>query len=173
MYHLLSLNLLQETLEVDALGALNGQTQSTVPDQLGKRSKTTGHTESGGVVKSLVESVVVEQDTGAAVDVGVRVLGLAVLLEDLGGNAAVLLNQLEYGIIGDLGAGCGIVHQGLESGIGLAKDGVAVTGNDTARVEGRPQVVVDVLLTVTGGNSLLHLENPSENLLGGQTVNYC
>lgn len=68
--------MLEKTLEVDALGALNGETKSAVPDELGKRTKTTGDTERGGVVEGLFEAVVVEEDTRRGIDVGVRVLGL-------------------------------------------------------------------------------------------------
>lgn len=168
-YSLAALSLLQETLEVDALGALNGETQGAVPDELGEGTQTTRDTKGGGVVQGLVEAVVVEEDTGAAVDVGVRVLGLAVLLEDLGGDAAVLLNQLEDGVLGNGGAGSGVVHESLKSRVRLTQNGVAVTRHDTAGVEGRPEVIVDILLSVVGGNGLLHLENPAKNLLGGKT----
>lgn len=167
--HLAALSLLQKTLEVDALGALNGQTQGAVPDELGKGTQATRNTKGGGVVQRLVEAIVVEENAGAAVDVGVGVLGLAVLLEHLGSDAAVLLNQLEDGVLGNGGARSGIVHESLESRIGLAQDGVAVAGHDTAGVEGRPQVVVDILLGVVAGDGLLHLENPSKHLLGGKT----
>lgn len=119
-----------------------------------------------------MESVVVEQDTGAAVDVGVRVLGLAVLLEDIGGDAAVGLNKAENGVLGNLGAGGSVVHQRLETGVGLAEDTVTVARNDTARVEGRPQVVLNVLLGVVLGDVVLHLDDPSEDLLGGKTGSY-
>lgn len=56
-------NLLEDTLQVDALGALNGQAESAVPDELCKGAKTTRDAEGGGVVKRLVEAVVVEEDT--------------------------------------------------------------------------------------------------------------
>lgn len=110
-----------------------------------------------------------EENAGAAVNVGVGVLGLSVLLEHLGSDAAVLLNQLEDGVLGNAGTRRGIVHESLESRIGLAQDGVAVAGHDAARVEGRPEVVVDILFGVVGGDGLLHLENPSKHLLGGKT----
>jgi hypothetical protein len=118
-----------------------------------------------------VETVVVEQDTRGAVDVGVGVLGLAVLLEDLRGDAAVLLDELEDGVVGDLGTRGGVVHEGFEAGIGLAQDGVAVAGDDAAGVESGPEIVVDVLLGVVGGDGFLHLDDPSENLLSGETSN--
>lgn len=167
---LVALSLLEETLEVHALGALNREAESTVPDELGKGTQTTGDTKGGSVVESLVEAVVVEENTRAGVDVGVGVLGLAVLLEDLGGDAAVLLDELEDGVLGNLGASGGIVHESLEAGIGLAEDGVAVAGNNTARVEGGPEVVLDVLLAVGRRDVVLHLEDPAEDFLGGETT---
>ena len=118
-----------------------------------------------------METVVVEEDTGRGVDIGVGVLGLAVLLENLGGNAAVLLDKLEDGILGDLRSSSRVVHEGFETGVRLAENGVTVAGNDTAGVEGGPQVVVDICLGVVVGNSVLHLEDPAENFLGSKTIN--
>jgi hypothetical protein len=166
---LFALNLLEDTLEVDALRSLDRQTQSSVPNQLGERAKTTRHTECGSVVQSLVEAVVVEQDSGAAIDVGVRVLGLAVLLENLRSNSAVLFNQLEDRVVGNLRTGSSIVHESLKSGVGLSENGVTIAGDDSARVECGPEVVVHILLGVVRGNSLLHLDDPSKHLLGGET----
>ena len=60
----LSSDLVEDTLKVDGLGTLNRQTQCPVPDELCERSKTTANTESGSVVKSLLETVMVEEDTG-------------------------------------------------------------------------------------------------------------
>ena len=67
----------EETLEIHALRPLNWQTERTIPDQLRKRSETSTHAESGGVVKRLLEAVVVEEDARGGVDVGEGVLGLA------------------------------------------------------------------------------------------------
>lgn len=67
---------LQQTQEVDALGALDGHTHGTVPDELDQRSEGTADTESDGVVEGLLEAVMMEEDTGDGVDVGVGVLGL-------------------------------------------------------------------------------------------------
>lgn len=67
---------LQQALEVDALGALDGHAQGTVPDELDQGSEGTADTEGNGVVQGLLEAVVVEKDTGGGVDIGVGVLGL-------------------------------------------------------------------------------------------------
>ena len=152
------------------LGRSMGRPRARSPDELGEGAQAARDTKGGGVVERLVEAVVVEEDAGAAVDVGVGVLGLAVLLEHLGRDAAVLLDELEDGVLGNLGAGGGIVHQSLEAGVGLAEDGVAVAGHDAARVEGGPEVVLDVLLGVGGGDVVLHLEDPAQDLLGSKTM---
>ncbi len=72
----LGADLVQDTLEVDALGALDGQTQRSVPDELCERPKTTADTECGGVVECLLEAVVVEENAGGGVDIGEGVLRL-------------------------------------------------------------------------------------------------
>lgn len=68
--------LLLQSQEVDALGALNRQAESPVPDELHQRAEGAADTEGNGVVQRLLEAIVVEEDTGGGVDVGVGVLGL-------------------------------------------------------------------------------------------------
>lgn len=67
---------LEQTQEVDALGALNGHAQSTIPDQLGKGTESTADTEGDSVVEGLLEAIVVEENTTSSIHVGVRVLSL-------------------------------------------------------------------------------------------------
>ena len=69
-------NLVQDALQVDALGPLNRQTQRPVPDELRKRPKSTADTKRRSVVERLLESEVVEENTRGRVDVGERVLRL-------------------------------------------------------------------------------------------------
>lgn len=47
---------------------------------------------------------------------------------------------------------------------------MAVTGNDTAGVEGGPEVVLDGLVAEVVTDGLLHLGEPEEDLLVGETV---
>lgn len=117
-----------------------------------------------------MEAVVVEQNAGAGIDVRVRVLRLAVLLQNIGGNLRVLLHELEDRVLGDLWSRGGVVHEGLEAGIGLAQDGVAVAWHDSAGLERRPKVVRDVLVREAGPDVLLHLQDPSEDFLSGETI---
>lgn len=152
----------------EGLGALDGGTDGAVDDELRKHTKGAGHTEEDGVEVLLLEAVVLEEDTRVGVDVGVGVLGLAVLGEDTGGDLVDLGDELEQGVLGKV----------LESelaladvaGVGLAEDGVAVTGNDTAGLEGVPEVLGDVLVGKVRADGLLHLGDPVEDLLVGKTV---
>lgn len=51
-------------LGAETLGALDGGTKSTVNDQLGQDTQSTGDTEENGVVVGLSQAVVLEEDTG-------------------------------------------------------------------------------------------------------------
>lgn len=53
---------------------------------------------------------------------------------------------------------------------GLSEDGVAVTGNDLARLEGRPDVLGDLVVRGPLANLGSHLLEPSEHLLVGKAV---
>ena len=154
-----------------SLGSLlNAKAKCAIPDQLCQWAKTSANTEGGSVVQRVVETVVVEQNTRAAVDVGEGVLGLAVLSQDTWCNLAVPLDQLEDWVICDFfAAGCE-VHECFESRIGLSKDCVAVTWNNATRLECCPEVVLDVLVAELGADVVFHLENPPQHLLRGKTV---
>jgi hypothetical protein len=67
---------LEKAQKVDALGTFNGHAESAIPDQLDKRTKGTTNTEGNGVVKGLLEAVVVEENATGGIDVGVGVLSL-------------------------------------------------------------------------------------------------
>lgn len=79
-------HLFLQTQQVNALGPLNRQAQRTVPDQLRQRTQRPAHAERHRVVQRLLESVVVEKYSRSRVDVGVGVLGLAVLRQDNRGD---------------------------------------------------------------------------------------
>lgn len=166
--HLQLLDELDPLLGGEGLGALNGRANSAVNDELGKDTNGAGDTEEDGVVVGLGEAVVLEQDTGVGVDVGEGVLGLAVLGEDAGGNLVDLADELVHGVVGHVGLGKGTL--GHVAGVGLAEDGVAVAGNDTAGLEGVPEVLGDVGIGHVVTNDLLHLGEPVEDLLVGETV---
>lgn len=96
------------------------------------------------------------------------VLGLAVLGQDTRSNLVDLADQVEHGVLGQLAEGK--LALGDVTGVSLAQDGVTVTGNDLAGVEGGPQVVLDGLVAEVVTDRRLHLGEPVEHLLVGQTV---
>lgn len=109
-----------------------------------------------------------EEDTRVGVDVGEGVLGLAVLGQDAGGNLVDLADKLEHGVVGHIGLGeLTLSHV---AGVSLAEDGVAVAGNDTAGLEGVPEVLGDLGIGQIITDDLLHLREPVEDLLVGETV---
>lgn len=102
------------------------------------------------------------------VNVGVRVLGLAVLRKDAGSNLVHLADQLEHRVLGQV-----LLSElalGDVTGIRLAQNGVAITGHDTACLERRPEVLLDLLVAQIVANRGLHLLKPLENLLVGKSV---
>ena len=153
-----------ELVHLGAIACKDG----AVDDELGKDTKGAGNAEQDGVVVLLGEAVVLEEDTGVGIDVREGVLGLAVLGEDTRSDLVDLGDEVEHGVLGEV----------LESelaladvaGVGLAEDGVAVTGNDTAGVEGVPEVLLDVLVREVRADAGLHLGEPVEDLLVGKTV---
>jgi len=147
---------------------LNGGTDGAVNDELGKDTNGTRNTEEDGVVVSLGQAIVLEENTRVGIDVGVGVLGLAVLGKNARSDLVNLADKLEHGVLRHVLLGEGAL--GSVAGVGLAEDGVAVTGNDTAGVEGRPEVVLDGLVAEIVTDGLLHLSEPVEDLLVGKTV---
>ncbi|KAI6756511.1 hypothetical protein HG530_011109, partial [Fusarium avenaceum] len=152
----------------EGLGSLDGGTESAVDDELGKDTDGARDTEEDGVVAGLLKTVVLEKDTGVGVNVGVGVLGLAVLGEDTGGDLVDLRDELEHGVLGHLLLGEGAL--GHVTGVSLAEDGVAVTGDNTAGVEGGPEVVSDGLVAEIVADRVLELGEPVQDLLVSQTV---
>jgi hypothetical protein len=54
--------------------------------------------------------------------------------------------------------------------VGLAKDSMAVTWDDLARLEGLPDISTDLVIGGIFANLSLHLGQPDENLLVGKTM---
>jgi len=100
-----------------------------------------------------------------SVNVGVRVLGLAVLGQDTRGDLVHLADQLEHRVIRQLAES--ELALGSVARVSLTEDGVAVAGHDLARVQGLPQVVPDGLVAEVVANGLLHLGEPVQHLLVG------
>ena len=151
-----ALRQLQQALQIDTLRPLNRQPQRPIPDQLSQRAQPPRDAKRSGVVEGLVEAVVVEEDAGATVDVGVGVLRLAVFAEDGGRDGGVAPHELEDGVAGDFGAGGGEGHEGGEAGVRFAQDGVAVAGDHLAGFESRPEVFFDGGVGEGGADVGLH-----------------
>lgn len=155
-------------LRAEGLGALDGRADCAVDDELREDTDGAGNTEEDGVVAGLGEAVVLEEDTGVGIDVGEGVLGLAVLGEDTWGDLVDLADQLEHGVVWEVLLGK--LALGHVAGVSLAENGVAVTGDDLAGVEGGPEVVGDGLVGQIVADGSLHLGEPVEDLLVGKTV---
>mmetsp|Transcript_24868 Transcript_24868/g.46760 ORF Transcript_24868/g.46760 Transcript_24868/m.46760 type:complete len:406 (+) Transcript_24868:283-1500(+) len=112
-----------------------------------------------------------QEDSGVRVDVGVGVLGLSVLGEDAGHDLVDGGDDLEELVVGHVLEG--ELPLARVPGVGLAEDGVAVSGDDLLGVEGVPGELGDGLgvdLLALIGHLLLDALDPSEDLLVGESV---
>lgn len=94
-------------------------------------------------------------------------LGLAGLEENVGDDLVDLSNELEERVIRQVLEGK--LSLGSVSGVGLSEDGVTVTGDDLAALEGGPDVLGDLVVRDVLTNLRSHLGDPSEDLLVGKT----
>jgi hypothetical protein len=91
-----------------------------------------------------------------------------VLGENAGRDLVDLADELEHGVIGQMLLGK--LALGDVAGVGLAEDGVAVSGDDLASLKGGPEVVGDGLVAEVVADRLLHLLEPDKHLLVGESV---
>ncbi len=66
----------QYTFQIDTFRPFNRKAKCSVPNELSKWSQPAAHTKSGGIVKSLRETVMVEEHTGSRVDIRKGILCL-------------------------------------------------------------------------------------------------
>lgn len=163
-------NDLSVLLSRERLWTLNWSTDGTVNDDLWENTNGAGNTEENSVVAGLGEAVVLEEDAGVGIDVREWVLGLAVLGKNTWGDLVDLGDKLEHWVLWEVLLGEDALSH--VTWVSLAENGVSVTWNDTSRVEGRPEVLLDLLIGEIGANGLLHLNQPVENLLVGKTVEW-
>ena len=88
---------------------------------------------------------------------------LSVLGQDARGDFVDLADELEHRVIGKMLQSKFTL--GHVSRISLAKNGVTIAWNDLARVEGRPEVVLDALVREIVSNLGLHLLQPVQDFL--------
>ena len=158
---------LLDVLSGEGLGPLQRHTQSSVPNELGSNTQSSGNTKENGVVVLLGESVSRQQDTRVGIDVGPGVLGLAGLQQDVGGDLVDLGNELEELVIGNVLES--EFSLGSVSGVSLSENGVSVSGNDTS-LQGVPAVLLNLLVGGISTDLGLHLLDPPQDFLVGQSV---
>lgn len=86
----------------EGLGPFNRGTDSAVNDKLRQHTNGTRDTEEDSVVLGLSQAIVLQENTRMSIDVGPRVLGLAVLGKNLGSDLVDLADELEHGILGQV-----------------------------------------------------------------------
>lgn len=97
-----------------------------------------------------------EQHSTTTIDIWEGIFRLPMLGQHTGRDFAVALDELEDGIFGDFGAGRGKGHEGFETGVGFAEDGVPVAGDYLAGFEGGPEVGFYVGVGEGGADVGLH-----------------
>jgi hypothetical protein len=102
------------------------------------------------------------------VHVGPGVLGLSVLGKDTRSDLVDLADKLEERVLGELLESK--LALGSVTRVGLAENGVTVSGNDTSGIESVPEVLLDILVREVVTDGLLHLGEPVKDLLVGQSV---
>jgi hypothetical protein len=109
-----------------------------------------------------------EENTRVSINVGPGVLGLTVLGQDVGDDVVQLAGELEHGVGGEVLEG--ELTLASVTGVGLSQDSVTVTRNDLARLEGLPDVVLDLLVGGVRADFGTEFEGPAEDFLVGKTV---
>uniref|UniRef100_A0A182SDY3 Uncharacterized protein n=1 Tax=Anopheles maculatus TaxID=74869 RepID=A0A182SDY3_9DIPT len=150
------------------LGALDRQTQSTVPHKRGQHTEGTRHTEQYGVVVHLLQTVVLEQHTGVSIYVRPRVLHLAQLGQDWWHDLVDVRDQPEQRVVWQVLEG-ELALAGI-AGIGLTQHSVTVTGHNLARLERLPDELLHLILASIVTQLLAQLLQPHQHFLVGQTV---
>ncbi len=115
-----------------------------------------------------METIVMEENPRRRINVREWILRLAVFHQNSRRYLRVPPYELEYRIFGNLGPGGGEFHEGFETWVWFSEDGVAVAGDDLPGFEGRPEIVLDVLVGEGGADVGLHFQDPAEDFLGGE-----
>ena len=73
-----------------------------IPDELRQDTESSGDTKQDGVEVHFLQAVMVQQDSGMGVDVGVWVLDFSEFVEDVGGESVHLRHEFEQFIIREM-----------------------------------------------------------------------
>jgi hypothetical protein len=92
-------NLAPQPFGGNTFRALQRQAKGTVPIQLTQTSDSAAYTKQHSVKLELREAVVPQKNTGVAVNVGVRILNLSVLLQNIWHNLVDSFDDLEELIV--------------------------------------------------------------------------
>lgn len=138
------LNLLDEVLEGEGVGSLDGEAETAGPDLGGHDTEGAGDAKEHGVIVELVKAVVHEECAGAGINVGPGVGNLTGSFEDVGDDSVASLYEVNEVVVLDvLLSEVDLAH---EAGVGLSEDGVSVSGNNLAAGKGVLDVLSDVIL---------------------------
>lgn len=125
------------------LGAFDGQTKSTIPDQRGQHTEGTRNTEHDCVVVHFLQVVVLQEDTGVSIYIWPGVLDLAELGENWWHDLVDGGHEMEQGIVGQVLEG--ELALAFVTWIGFAENSVTVAGNNLARFQCLPDEVLELI----------------------------
>jgi|SRR5271154_4219182 len=151
-------NKLSISLGTEGLWSFNRRTKASVDDELWQDAQGSRDTEEDSVVVGFRQTVVLQKHTrmlqigsvrlrdcsswdAYSVNIGVGVLGLAVLGQDTGSNLVNLADKFEHWVLWQLAESK--LSLGHVSGISLAQNCVTIAWYNTARVQSRPEIVTD------------------------------
>lgn len=155
-------------LEVEGVGALDGESESSGPNLGGHDAESARDSKHDGVVVVLGKTVMHEEGTRAAIDIRPGVLDLSGSSKALGDHFVVGLDELYKAVILDVLVD--VVELAHEAGIGLSKDGVSITGDDLARLEGVGNMLSDIILGPAFSVLVHEGKQEVEALLIGESV---
>ena len=102
------------------------------------------------------------------IDIRPGVLGLPSLEQNIGDDVVHLVDEFEHRVVRQvLKSKLALRHV---AGVGLAKDGVAIAGDDLTSLERGPDVFANSVVRRVLADLRLHLAEPNENLLVRKTV---
>lgn len=157
-----------EVLQIKGVGALDGQTEGTAPYLSRHDTEGTRDSEEDGVVIMLGKTVVHEEGTRAAIDIGPWVLDLASSVEALGDLLVVSLDELDKVVVVNV-----LVRElklADKARIGLAEHSVTISWNDLTRLESDIDELTNILTSPAITVLLLEGKEVIQALLVGETV---